>query len=77
MLEMNAREAFHLLELRTQPSGHPSYRRVSQEMHRQIRTVAGHHVIADAMQYVDYSRSDLERLDEERRLEEKQKRRRS
>lgn len=73
MLEMNAREAFHLLELRTQPSGHPSYRRVCQEMHRQIRDVAGHRIIADAMKYVDHSDSELERLDEERRLEEKRK----
>jgi thymidylate synthase ThyX len=74
MLEMNAREAFHLLELRTQPAGHPSYRRVSQEMHRQIREVAGHRVIADAMQFVDHSDPGLERLDEERRLEQKRRR---
>ena len=71
MLEMNAREAFHLLELRTQPAGHPSYRRVSQEMHRQIREVAGHTALADAMKYVDHSDPGLERLDEERRLEQK------
>ena len=73
MLEMNAREAFHLLELRTQPAGHPSYRRVCQEMHRQIREVAGHRVIADAMQFVDHSDPGLERLDEERRLEAKRR----
>jgi thymidylate synthase ThyX len=73
MLEMNARQAFHLLELRTQPAGHPSYRRVSQEMHRQIREVAGHRLIADAMKYVDHSDPGLERLDEERRLEAKRK----
>jgi thymidylate synthase ThyX len=73
MLEMNARQAFHLLELRTQPAGHPSYRRVSQEMHRQIRDVAGHRLIADAMKYVDHSEPGLERLDEERRLEAKRK----
>lgn len=71
MIEMNAREAFHLLELRTQPAGHPSYRRVCQEMHRQIRDVAGHEIIADAMQFVDYSDPGLERIDEERRLEAK------
>jgi thymidylate synthase ThyX len=76
ILDMNAREAFHLLELRTQPSGHPSYRRVSQEMHRQIREVAGHEIIADAMQYVDHSEPGLERLDEERRLEAKRSRKR-
>jgi len=75
MLEMNAREAFHLLELRTQPSGHPSYRRVCQEMHRQIAEVAGHHAIADAMRFVDHSEPGLARLDEGRRLEEKREQR--
>ncbi len=71
MLEMNAREAFHLLELRTQPAGHPSYRRVAQQMHRLIRDVAGHRLIAEAMSFVDHSDPGLERLDEERRLERK------
>jgi len=69
VMEMNAREAFHLLELRSQPAGHPRYRRVVQEMHRQIGDVAGHHLIADAMRYVDYSEPDLERLEGERRAE--------
>ncbi len=67
MMEMNAREAFHLIELRSQPQGHPTYRRVAHEMHRQIRDVAGHTAIADAMSFVDYSDIDLERLDAERR----------
>ncbi len=40
-------------------------------MHRAIREVAGHHLIADAMRYVDYSGVDLERLEEERRAERK------
>jgi thymidylate synthase ThyX len=75
MLEMNAREAFHLLELRTQPAGHPSYRRVAQEMHRLIRDVAGHRLIAGAMSFVDHSDPGLERLDEERRLERKRQER--
>ena len=41
-MEMNAREAMHLIELRTAPQGHPSYRRICQLMHRAIRDVAGH-----------------------------------
>jgi thymidylate synthase ThyX len=69
LMQFNAREAFHLLELRTQPAGHPAYRRVCQEMHRQIREVAGHHRLADAMSFVDYSDPDLERLEEARRAE--------
>ncbi|NND85718.1 MAG: FAD-dependent thymidylate synthase, partial [Acidimicrobiia bacterium] len=71
MMQFNAREAFHLLELRTQPAGHPDYRRVCQEMHRQIGEVAGHQRIQAAMSYVDHSTTDLERLEESRRLEAK------
>ena len=40
-MQMNAREAMHLLELRTMPSGHPAYRQVCQEMHRLIAEEAG------------------------------------
>jgi thymidylate synthase ThyX len=71
IMQMNAREAFHLIELRSQPAGHRGYRAVAQEMHRQIREVAGHHLIADAMEFVDYRDPDLERLESERRAEER------
>ena len=67
VVEMNPRQAFHLIELRSQPAGHPSYRAVAHEMHRQIAEVAGHRLIADAMSYVDYTDIDLERLEGERR----------
>jgi len=67
-IDMNAREAFHLLELRSQASGHPRYRKIAQEMHRLIRDEAGHRVIADAMRFVDHNDYDLARLEEERRL---------
>jgi len=73
VMQMNAREAIHLIELRTQPAGHRGYRLVCQEMHRQIREVAGHHHIADAMQFVDYSDPDLARLESERRAEERRR----
>ena len=52
-IQMNAREAMHLIELRSGPQGHPNYRRVAQEMARQIRDVAGHTAIGDAMSFVD------------------------
>jgi thymidylate synthase ThyX len=65
-MEMNAREAMHVIELRTTPQGHPAYRRVCQEMHRLIRDQAGHRTIADAMTFVDYSEVELERLEAER-----------
>ncbi|MDX1690813.1 MAG: FAD-dependent thymidylate synthase [Acidimicrobiia bacterium] len=66
-MHMNAREAFHLIELRTGQGGHPGYRRVCQEMHRQIAEVAGHHRIAEAMRFVDHESYGLERLEGERR----------
>jgi thymidylate synthase ThyX len=73
-MDMNAREAMHVIELRTAPQGHPSYRRICQSMHRQIAAVAGHHAIADAMQFADHSEVELERLQSERALEQKRAR---
>jgi thymidylate synthase ThyX len=70
-MDMNAREAMHVIELRTSPQGHPSYRRVCQLMHRAIAEQAGHHAIAAAMQFVDHSSVELERLQSERALEKK------
>lgn len=69
VMQMNAREAMHLIELRSGPQGHPSYRRVAHEMVRLIRDQAGHEGIANAMKYVDFSETDLERLEAERRAE--------
>jgi thymidylate synthase ThyX len=66
-MQLNAREAFHLIELRTAQGGHPDYRRVCQEMHRLIRDQAGHRVIADAMTFVDHDDYGLGRLETERR----------
>jgi hypothetical protein len=69
-LHLNAREAMHLLELRTTPQGHPAYRVVGQEMHRLIADKAGHHAVAEAMRFVDHSpEPSLERLAAERRAE--------
>ena len=70
-MDMNAREAMHVIELRTAPQGHPSYRRICQLMHRAIADVAGHRAIADAMQFADHSTVELERLQAERNLEKK------
>jgi hypothetical protein len=68
-MELNAREAMHLIELRTSPQGHPAYRRVCQAMHRLIAEQAGHRAIAAAMQFADHSPVELERLEAERRAE--------
>lgn len=69
VMQFNAREAIHLLELRSSPQGHPSYRRVALEMHRQIAEVAGHRAIAGAMTHITTTAPELERLDSERRAE--------
>lgn len=69
VMEMNPRQAFHLIELRSQAAGHPAYRKVAHEMHHAIRDVAGHTLLADAMIHVDYSDVDLERLEGERKAE--------
>jgi len=68
-MQLNARAAMQLLELRSVPQGHPQYRRVAQEMHRQIAEVAGHHAVAGAMVHVDHGHAELERLEAERAAE--------
>ena len=66
-MEMNAREAMHLIELRTTPQGHPSYRRICQSMHRLIGK--RHPAIAATMTFADHSAVELERLEAERAAE--------
>nr|MDQ2754276.1 FAD-dependent thymidylate synthase [Actinomycetota bacterium] len=74
VMQFNAREAMHLLELRTTAQGHPEYRKVGQQMHRLIADAAGHRALAALMSYVDhtdYDKVSLERLAGERRAEER------
>ncbi len=73
VMQMSAREAMHLIELRSSPQGHPTYRRVAHAMRDLIENTAGHRAIAAAMRYVDYSEVDLERLEAERRAEDKRR----
>lgn len=71
-LQMNAREAMHVLELRTTPEGHPEYRKVCQQMHDLIRDQAGHRTVAAMMGFVDHTdheQDGLGRLAAERRAE--------
>jgi thymidylate synthase ThyX len=70
-MDLNAREAMHLIELRTAPQGHPAYRRICQSMHRLIAEQAGHRILADAMKFTDHSEVELERLKAERAAEKK------
>ncbi len=68
-MQFNAREAIHMLELRSSPQGHPAYRRVALEMHRLIGEQAGHTGIAAAMNHITDVAPELERLAAERRAE--------
>jgi thymidylate synthase ThyX len=76
VMHMNAREAMHVLELRTTPQGHPEYRKVCQQMHRLIAEQAGHGAIAAMMSFVDHSPDSeysLGRLASERKAEQRRR----
>jgi thymidylate synthase ThyX len=73
-MDMNAREAMHVIELRTTPQGHPAYRRIGQAMHRLIAEQAGHAAIAAAMSFADHSEVALERREAERAAERRRAR---
>jgi thymidylate synthase ThyX len=61
VLDLNAREAMHLTELRSAREGHASYRAVAQAMHAAI--AERHPAVAATMQYVDHSSEPrLERI---------------
>jgi len=61
VLDLNAREAMHVCELRSGREGHPTYRAVAQAMHERIAAV--HPAIAAAMTHVDSSSEPrLERI---------------
>ena len=70
VLDLNAREAMHLIELRSGREGHPTYRAVAQAMHERIAAV--HPAIAEAMGHVDTTREPrLERILSEIRTQRK------
>jgi thymidylate synthase ThyX len=61
VLDLNAREAMHLIELRSGREGHPTYRAVAHAMHERIGAV--HPAVAAAMSHVDHSQEPrLERV---------------
>lgn len=61
----NAREAFHLHELRTSPQGHPGYRKLVQQMHQKLCEV--HPLLGEAMKFVNQGEDEeLTRLAAER-----------
>lgn len=61
----NAREAFHLHELRTSPQGHPGYRKLVLQMHEKLAEV--HPMLGEAMKFVNIGEdAELTRLAAER-----------
>jgi thymidylate synthase ThyX len=68
VLDLNAREAIHLIELRSSRQGHAAYRSIAHQMHEQIAAV--HPGVASAMTHFDPSEEPrLERLLAETQLE--------
>ena len=67
VMQFNAREAIHMLELRSGGQGHPAYRRIALEMHRLIAEQAGHRAVAETMTHLTTEAPELERLEAERR----------
>ncbi len=66
----NAREAFHIHELRTTPQGHPNYRALVNQMHLAVGGV--HPLIAHAMRFVNKGEDPkLTRLGAERASQKK------
>jgi thymidylate synthase ThyX len=51
VLDMNAREAMHVIELRSGREGHPAYRAVAHALHAEVARV--HPAVAAAMTHVD------------------------
>jgi thymidylate synthase ThyX len=70
VLDLNAREAMHLIELRSGREGHPAYRAVAHQMHALI--AQRHPAVAAAMTHVDDSAEPrLERILSEMRQEKR------
>lgn len=73
-VEVNARAAFHLIELRTQPAGHASYRRIANAMYDKIQSV--HPKLAELMVFVNQQDDDptISREEQLRRIQAKAER---
>ncbi len=63
---INARQLYHLCELRSSPQGHPDYRVLVQKMAAKVAAV--HPTVTSKMTYLDSSEKSLGRLDSEIRI---------
>ena len=68
-MKMNLREVVHLCELRSSPQGHPSYRKIAQEMAKAV--IKKYPIFKLALPFVDYNDYNLERLSSFKKLVEK------
>jgi thymidylate synthase ThyX len=63
---LNARQLYHLCELRSSQQGHPDYRKIVQTMAMKVKEV--HPTVIEHMKYLDMSEKTLGRLDSEVRI---------
>ncbi|HJZ12795.1 MAG TPA: FAD-dependent thymidylate synthase, partial [Acidobacteriota bacterium] len=71
MMAMNFREAMHLIELRTTPQGHSSYRRICQQMMKSIQKE--HPELAATIQFADFNEYYWARGESEARQRRKER----
>jgi thymidylate synthase ThyX len=71
MMGMNFREAMHLIELRTTPQGHPSYRKVCMQMMDAIKVQ--HPELASTIKFADYNEYYWSRAESEARQRRKER----
>jgi thymidylate synthase ThyX len=71
LIGMNDREASHLMELRTTPQGHISYRRACQEMHKLMEARSPWR--ANVLKHVDHNEYFWSRADSEARQRAKER----
>ena len=68
---LNARQLFHLCELRTVPGGHPDYRKLVQDIFYAVQKV--HPTVTDHMKFINLNERPLGRLESEVRIAVKKK----
>lgn len=70
-MKMNLREVVHLTELRSSPQGHPSYRKIAQEIAKAV--IKKYPIFKGALSFVDYNDYQLERFSAFKKLAQKAK----
>lgn len=68
-MKLNLREAIHLCELRSMQQGHIDYRKIAQEMAKEIIRV--HPSLGKHLLFVDMKSYDFERLESEKKIDKK------